>query len=604
MGKVATVFAVVLAVLAATHAEEAPAPKGARVSQAWRPLPGGEMRSFRFVVMADNQPHDAVDPTQTEVFKTSLKEATLLGADLAIFVGDLIHGFDGDAERVRRKWDAFDAALAEVPIPYRMTVGNNDVFDPSSEAIWKERYGQLRHAFSLGGCRFLCLNSEEAGTGDRISAGQIAWIAREVEAAKDAPHLFVFIHKPLWRSDPGATNWLTEVHPVIARHPSAHVFAGHYHHYERSNDRDGVRYTITGAAGGPISRVEATGEFHCYLHVSVKGPRVDVAVVRPGGILPETVVEEDRWEEIVRVRRTLDFDPLLIGNARPLEVRARFRMENLLTEPLEVAVDVELPEGGPWTVAGAGRTATIPPGEKAELSFDFRSRTDPFPPPKVRVVARAAGEVVIDQDGVWPVRFDRRLEVGRAKAAPVIDGKLDEAAWKGAVPAGRFLTYTGDAFATRATILRALWNDERLFVSFELEEPDGAALIANARERDWTGISDDCLLFYVDLVRDGRSRHFFGVNAGGVPADYRAPGGIMDRTWSGPWEVAVTRGGRGWTAEAAIPWKSLGHTPEKGGTFGFAAYRNATPGGREISGWTVPDRRLSNPSGFGEAVLR
>jgi hypothetical protein len=117
-------------------------------------------------------------------------------------------------------------------------------------------------------------------------------------------------------------------------------------------------------------------------------------------------------------------------------------------------------------------------------------------------------------------------------------------------------------------------------------------------------VQDDAIVFYVDVARDGVSRYCFGVNAGGVPMEYRAPGGKVDIPWSGPWAYAVAKGEEAWSVEIAIPWSSLGFEPEAGKTFAVGAFRNANPGEREFSTWTRLVERLSNPKGFGEAILR
>jgi hypothetical protein len=119
------------------------------------------------------------------------------------------------------------------------------------------------------------------------------------------------------------------------------------------------------------------------------------------------------------------------------------------------------------------------------------------------------------------------------------------------------------------------------------------------------GVFDDAVIFYLDFVRDGRSRFCFGANAGGVPMEYRAPGGAVDMAWSGPWKQVVKKTATGWNMEVEIAWTTLGFEPGEGKTFAVASYRKANPGEPVFSGWTLPaEGQLPNPAGFGEAVLR
>jgi hypothetical protein len=585
-------------------AEEADAP---RVKEAWRPLPDVKGDTFRFLVMADNQPHG--DPERiavTKVFERIVDQANLLSPDFVLMPGDLILGYDRDRETIHRMWDAFDAAAAKLDCPYRIAPGNHCIWDAQSAAIWKERYGPTYHAFSLGGCRFLALNSEETyGVRDRLSPEQIAWLEKEIEAAKDAQHVFVYLHKPLWRFEPGRGPWMAEVHPILRRHPSVTVFAGHFHVFERSNDRDHVRYYIAPAAGGPIGRVEAAGELHGFLHVTVKGPKVVVACIREkGGVLPDSFLPEDRREALYQTGQSFAPAPAVFGDAPPGEVELPVSLKNHLGEALDVEVSVEVPEGCAWKVLTPTGNGRVEGGETGSVTVKLVVPAEPFPAPKVRLVGRSGETVLVDKDGSWPVKFARRLGVERAAAAPAIDGVPSEDAWKTAKPAGRFVTLQGDAYAKRDTSWRALWDDEHLYLAFELAEPAADALVTRSTERDWMMVNDDAVVFYVDVVRDGKSRFCFGVTAAGVPMEYAAPGGAVDVAWSGPWKQAARKTESGWSFEVAIPWTSLGVTPQKGKTFAVAAFRNANPGERELSGWTVPVRGLSNPAGFGEAVLK
>lgn len=579
---------------------------GPAVPSARRPLPEISGDAFHFLVMADNQPHG--DAKRIEVrpeFEAIVAEANRLDPDLVLFAGDQILGYEGDDATVRRMWDAFDAAAAKLRAPYRMAPGNHDIWGEASRSIWTGRYGPAPYAFTMGGCRFVALNSEESfGRGDRLGPEQIAFLKREVEGAKECRHLFVFLHKPLWRFEPGSGPWMEEVHPILREHPSVTVFTGHFHQYERSNVRDGVRYFIAPAAGGPVGSVEAAGEFHGYLHVAVRGDAVTVAPIRAGAVLPEDLTTEDRQRVLYALQQSLELTPIVVGGAGAAARESRLSVTNGLDEPLEISVEVVCPEGCTWEVEAPDGPVAVAPGARGERTFRLTGGEEPFPLPRVTVEGRAGGVLVLRADVDWPVKVDRRLEVARAAAAPVLDGKLDDAAWADAAPAGRFLSVEESAWAPRDTRWRALWDEENLYLALEMEEPHPEALLASQSERDWPGLSDDAVLVYLDFVGDGQSRFCFGANVAGVPAEYRAPGGALERDWSGPWTPVAAKTASGWTLEVAIPWRSLGVDPSGGMTFRANVIRCATPGGPEYSAWSMPHESISNPLGYGEAVLR
>ena len=203
-----------------------------------------EGKAFRFSVMGDNRPRgeggDVV--TQPAEFHQAIREANLLRPDLVLVVGDLIMGYTGDEDLIRREWDAFDEAVRGFTAPVRLVPGNHDIWDRQSKEIYRERYGPPYYSFLHEGCRFIVLDSEDLVQRDRIAGEQLEWL--EAELAKKARRTFVFLHKPFWRYDEGSSNWNEDVHPLLKAAGVTAVFAGHWHYYEKSNTRDGVAYYI------------------------------------------------------------------------------------------------------------------------------------------------------------------------------------------------------------------------------------------------------------------------------------------------------------------------------------------------------------------------
>jgi len=160
---------------------------------------------------------------------------------------------------------------------------------------------------------------------------------------------------------------------------------------------------------------------------------------------------------------------------------------------------------------------------------------------------------------------------GRAKAAIVIDGKLDDDAWKEAPWTDDFVDIEGDAkprprFRTRA---RMLWDDDYLYVAAELTEPH---VWGTLTKHDSVIFQDNDFEVFIDPDGDNHEYYELEVNALNAEWDlllekpYR-DGGPAVNAWEIPGlKTAVHVNGKindptvadeSWTVELAIPWKAL-----------------------------------------------
>lgn len=155
---------------------------------------------------------------------------------------------------------------------------------------------------------------------------------------------------------------------------------------------------------------------------------------------------------------------------------------------------------------------------------------------------------------VAPVRAeDARPELVavRTRAAPGIDGALDDAAWQAAVPTTAFTQkFPDEAEApSEPTELRVLYDDRALYVAFDCVQvatPVTGRLARRDRrvEADWVQIAID----------DGGSTYEFSINAAGVLGDgVRFNDTEYSADWDGVWEGEARQHERGWSAELRIP---------------------------------------------------
>lgn len=112
------------------------------------------------------------------------------GADFLMLLGDCVYTWrDDDLARL--------ATLAgrELALPVFNAPGNHDLAD---RADYERRFGPAWFAFDHGGCRMLVLDTEADPW--HIGGAQLAWLQRELAAARSKPPraVFVFGHKPVW----------------------------------------------------------------------------------------------------------------------------------------------------------------------------------------------------------------------------------------------------------------------------------------------------------------------------------------------------------------------------------------------------------------------
>ena len=160
----------------------------------------------------------------------------------------------------------------------------------------------------------------------------------------------------------------------------------------------------------------------------------------------------------------------------------------------------------------------------------------------------------------------------RAESPPVIDGRLDDAAWQRAPWTQDFVDIEGDAKPAPSLRTRAkmLWDDSYFYIGAELTEPH---LWATLTEHDSVIFHDNDFEFFIDPNGDNHEYYEFEINALGTTWDLLLPrpykdGGKPVNNWEiRGLESAVHLDGTlndpsdtdaGWSIELAVPWTALG----------------------------------------------
>ena len=159
---------------------------------------------------------------------------------------------------------------------------------------------------------------------------------------------------------------------------------------------------------------------------------------------------------------------------------------------------------------------------------------------------------------------------------PVIDGEiLNDAVWQMIEPIGD-LTQTqpnSGQPASEKTEIRIGYSTNTLYVSVVCFDAMPDQLVVSDSRRDASLDDMDGFLFILDTYHDQQNGFMFGTNSIGIEYDAqvdnegkgnfnanRQQGGIIggfNLNWDGSWEVKTQVGDYGWSAEFAIPFKTL-----------------------------------------------
>ena len=167
----------------------------------------------------------------------------------------------------------------------------------------------------------------------------------------------------------------------------------------------------------------------------------------------------------------------------------------------------------------------------------------------------------------------RSVQARRTNEPPTIDGRLDDAVWRDAVLITDF-TQTNPVEGAPPTERTEAWiayDADHLYFAFYAHYTDPTQMRANRVDRDqfWR---DDWIAVMFDPFLDQQRAYRFSVNAYGIQGDAiirggrtmrGPPGGGGDWSWDALFETGGTVVRDGWTAEMAIPFKSLRY-PSRG----------------------------------------
>ena len=238
-------------------------------------------------------------------------------------------------------------------------------------------------------------------------------------------------------------------------------------------------------------------------------------------------------------------------------------------------------------------------GEEEPAAFEDRSiidRTVEDPIVEDRTVDDARS--VAERPTVRPTRTD---------TPPEIDGHLDDEVWRSAALITGFVQQAplDGAPATEETEVYVAYDSENIYLAIHAHYEDPSIMRANRVDRDRANM-DDLVTVYFDTFLDQQRGYDFDVNGYGVQGDgiISAGGGHRggpipraDRSWNTLFETGGQIVADGFTAEMAIPFKSLRYPSRAAGEshrWGFQIVREVKGKDQENQVWAPMSRDESS----------
>jgi len=249
---------------------------------------------FRFSIMGDR-----TGGATHQIYGRVWREVDLLHPDFVINVGDTIEG-GGDQvaetqwQELRPIWERYNH------YPLYFTPGNHDIFSDTSRKLYeRESKRPSFYSFDYQEAHFTVLDNSR--TTD-LSAEQLEFLEKDLEANKDKNPKLIFFHKPYWIATLklGAD---MPLHQIAKKYGVENIISGHGHQFVRIV-RDGIAYMEVGSSGGQMRAALERGhgfkEGRFYHHVwgRVKGRKVHFTVKEIDGIKGAgRMFKAEDWDE-------------------------------------------------------------------------------------------------------------------------------------------------------------------------------------------------------------------------------------------------------------------------------------------------------------------
>jgi len=196
--------------------------------------------------------------------------------------------------------------------------------------------------------------------------------------------------------------------------------------------------------------------------------------------------------------------------------------------------------------------------------------------------------------GLAPLSFGQErtktLTISRLETPPRIDGLVDDACWKGREPVSGFFQYdpVNGTKASEETYVWAAYDQKYVYFAFLMKDAQPDKIWAELTPRNEFE-NNDSITLILDTYNDKRTSITFQLN----------PRGVQKNSVETIWKSEAAMRPDGWSAEMAIPFKSLRFSAQESQVWGvnFERYIHRL---NETDYWTDVERDLPKLQQTGE----
>ena len=212
----------------------------------------------------------------------------------------------------------------------------------------------------------------------------------------------------------------------------------------------------------------------------------------------------------------------------------------------------------------------------------------------------------------FAVGAGRQAGAVRVEAPPLLDGNvLGDPAWDGAPPATGFRQTAPDEGepASERTEVRVVFTADTVYFGVVCYDRDPGAIIVTDSRRDSSLADSDSFQLILDTFLDRQNGFVFGTSPAGQEYDGQlvnegaggsgmgrggtsfGAGGGFNLNWDGVWQVRTATSDVGWSAEFAIPFRTIRFPAGRAQTWGVNFQRNIRRR-NELAYWAALPRQF------------